>query len=113
MIESFVPEFSEPAWQELRSRLKRTRWPGDIPGSKWAGGFDREFLIDLCSNWSERFDWAIQVERLRLLPHYRFHTSDGWLHFLHMRGRGPAPIPLILTHGWPGSFWKCWRSFPC
>lgn len=112
MIESFTPEFSASAWEDLRSRLKRTRWPDQIPNANWEHGVSREFLADLCAYWSDGFDWQAQVERISVLPHYRFAASEGRIHFLHVKGKGSASTPIILTHGWPGSFLEMLEIIP-
>ncbi len=112
MIESFTPAFSFSAWEDLRFRLKQTRWPDQIPNSGWENGFNREFLMDLCLYWSEGFDWQAQVDRIPALPHYRFNAREGKVHFLHVKGKGPASIPLVLTHGWPGSFLEMLEIIP-
>jgi pimeloyl-ACP methyl ester carboxylesterase len=111
-VEPFTIPFSSSAWEDLRSRLKRTRWPDEIPDSNWMYGFNREFLTDLCSYWSESFDWKKQIDRLSAFPHYRFQSEEGKIHFLHVKGKGPAPMPLILTHGWPGSFTEMLEILP-
>lgn len=111
-VESFTVPFSQPALDDLRDRLGRTRWPDAAPGKPWEYGFDREFLQDLCRYWREEFDWKAQVERLSNFHHYR-HTSDGvGIHFVHERGKGLNPIPLIMTHGWPGSFLEMLHIIP-
>ncbi len=103
-VERFTIPFSSSALEDLRSRLQKTRWPDEVPNSNWTYGFDREFLIDLCSYWSERFDWKAQVDRISAFGHYKFQANEGKVHFIHAKGKGPAPMPIILTHGWPGSF---------
>jgi pimeloyl-ACP methyl ester carboxylesterase len=111
-LEQFSLPFSQSAVEDLRDRLQRTRWPDEIPGSDWAYGFDLGFLRDICGYWISQFDWASQLERLSRIKHYRY-TSDGLgIHFIHERGKGPAPIPLILTHGWPGSFLEMRKILP-
>jgi pimeloyl-ACP methyl ester carboxylesterase len=67
-------------------------------------GFDRQCLQEICRYWIDTFDWKARLEHLSAVHHFRFHSSAGNIHFIHERGKGPAPIPLILTHGWPGSF---------
>jgi pimeloyl-ACP methyl ester carboxylesterase len=104
MIEPFSLPFSQSAVDDLRDRLHRTRWPDEIPGSSWMYGFDRQCLQEICRYWIDTFDWKAQLEHLSAVHHFRFHSSAGNIHFIHERGKGPAPIPLILTHGWPGSF---------
>ena len=103
-IEPFSIPFSQPAVDDLRDRLARTRWPDEIPGANWDYGTDLSFLQNICEYWKDRFDWKAQVERLSTFQHYRYSSEDIGIHFIHARGKGPAPIPLLLTHGWPGSF---------
>jgi pimeloyl-ACP methyl ester carboxylesterase len=103
-IERFSLPYSQSAVDDLRDRLSRTRWPAELPGSPWIHGFDQQTLVDLCSWWHDRFDWKAQIERLSAFDHYLFISGDSRIHFIHARGCGPSPLPLILTHGWPGSF---------
>lgn len=111
-IESFtVPSFSS-AIEDLKDRLDQTRWPDEIPNSKWADGFDSTFLKSLCHYWSHDFDWQAQVDRISLFPQFRFETGEGGIHFLHVKGKRPAPLPLVLTHGWPGSFLEMLKIIP-
>src|SRR3981081_2897414 len=111
-VNPFYIPFSLAALDDLRERLRRTRWPEDLPSSAWQYGFDLGFLQEICTYWAEHFDWKAQVERLSQFHHYRY-TCDGiGIHFIHERGKGPAPIPLILTHGWPGSFLEMMRIIP-
>jgi pimeloyl-ACP methyl ester carboxylesterase len=88
------------------------RWPDEIPSSDWTNGFDLKFLADLCSYWSEGFDWKAQIDRVSPFNHYIFRAGEGKVHFIHEKGRGPAPMPLILTHGWPGSFAEMLEIIP-
>jgi pimeloyl-ACP methyl ester carboxylesterase len=110
-IEPFSLPFSEAAVDDLRERLGRTRWPDQI-GSAWEYGFDLAFLQEICRYWREQFDWKAQLGRLSKLPHYRYVADGFGVHFIHARGKGPVPMPLILTHGWPGSFLEMLRVIP-
>jgi len=111
-IEPFSIPFSQSAVDDLRDRLTRTRWPDEVVDSAWEYGFDVRFLQEMCGYWRDRFDWKAQLERLSQFHHYRY-TSDGLgIHLIHERGTGSAPIPLILTHGWPGSFVEMIRIIP-
>jgi pimeloyl-ACP methyl ester carboxylesterase len=103
-VDSFSIPFSPHAVDDLRDRLRRTRWLDEIPESAWTYGFDRQSLRDICEYWRDHFDWEGQVKRLSAMHHYRYLSHDTTIHFIHERGKGPDPIPLILTHGWPGSF---------
>jgi pimeloyl-ACP methyl ester carboxylesterase len=98
--------------EDLRNRLQRTRWPDEIPDSNWTYGFDLRFLADLCSYWAEGFDWKAQIDRISAFSHYRFQANEGKIHFMYEKGKGPAPMPLILTHGWPGSFAEMLEILP-
>jgi pimeloyl-ACP methyl ester carboxylesterase len=111
-IERFTPPFSSDQWEDLRYRIKRTRWPDEIRESNWRNGFELQSLQDLCRYWSEDFDWQKQIDRLSRFPHYRFSSDQGNIHFLHAKGTGPAAIPLIMTHGWPGSFLEMLEIIP-
>src|ERR1700756_4062523 len=102
-IESFSIPFSQPAVDDLRGRLERTRWPDEMPGANWEYGVDLKFLQQICEYWRDRFDWKAQVERFSTFHHYRYLSDSLGIPFIHERGKGLAPDPLILTHGWPGS----------
>lgn len=107
----FVP-FSARDVDQLRDRLERTRWPDQAPGSAWEYGVDLRFLQQTCDYWKNEFEWKLQMERLSAFHHYRYESDGGGIHFIHERGKGRFPIPLILTHGWPGSFIEMLRVIP-
>ena len=111
-VAPFSPPFSQPALDDLRDRLRRTRWPDEAPGSQWEYGFDRSVLQEICNYWRERFDWQRQLESLSVFRHFRYVSRDLGIHFIHERGKGPNPMPLIVTHGWPGSFVEMLRMIP-
>ena len=85
---------------DLRTRLRRTRWPDQVPGIGWQQGTDLEWLHKLVSYWTNHFDWRAWEARLNALQHF---TWQG-IHFVHQRATSGKGLPLILTHGWPGSF---------
>lgn len=111
-VEPFYPPYSQPALDELRERLGRTRWPDDAPGEAWECGCGQAFLRAICGYWRDGFDWKAQVERMSAFHHYRAVMEGTGIHFIHERGKGPNPVPLILTHGWPGSFLEMLRIVP-
>jgi len=111
-LEPFSIPFSKNAVDDLRDRLGRTRWPDEVPGTAWEYGFDLAFLKDICDYWRDQFDWKAQVEKLSTFHHFRYTSNTTGIHFIHERGKGPAPIPLIMTHGWPGSFLEMMRIIP-
>lgn len=88
---------------DLRSRLRATRWPDAVPGSGWDYGTDLAYLQDLCAYWADGFDWRRAEERLNAWPHFVTVIDGERLHYLHARSPHPGALPLLLTHGWPGS----------
>ena len=111
-IEPFSLPYSESAVQDLRARLARTRWPDEIPGSAWQYGMSLDYMQELCRYWQEQFDWQAQIKRWSSLHHYRYQAQGIGIHFIHERGKGPNPMPLIITHGWPGSFLEMLKIIP-
>ena len=104
--------YSETAVADLRDRLARTRWPDEIPGTGWQYGADLGYMQELCRYWKDEFDWQAQIRSLSRLHHFCFTAPDISVHFVHERGRGPDPMPLVLTHGWPGSFLEMLKIIP-
>lgn len=91
---------------DLRVRLGRSLWPSALPATGWQYGADGEYLHDLARHWLDSFDWPQQERRLNQLPQFLL-SVEGWtVHVIHVRGQGPDPLPIILTHGWPGLFWE-------
>lgn len=111
-IEPFSPPCSPDDVEDLRRRLRHTRWPDEPPDSGWGYGIDPAFLRHVCGYWADRFDWSDQVRRFSAFPHFKAAISGQEIHFLHIRGKGPGAIPLVLTHGWPGSFVEFLRLIP-
>lgn len=88
---------------DLRERLARTRFPDEMPGSGWGYGTELAYMRELVDYWRERYDWRAAEARLNALPQFRAEVGGLGIHFIHVRGRGPRPLPLVITHGWPGS----------
>lgn len=103
-IRPFHIAIPQPALDDLQTRLALTRWPDEVNDADWSWGTPLPFLQDLVQYWREHFDWRAQEVRLNRLPQF-LATIDGHdIHFVHLRGEGPNPFPLMLVHGWPGSF---------
>jgi microsomal epoxide hydrolase len=99
---------------DLQGRLDRVRWPDEPPGSEgtWMYGTDLGYLRQLVAYWREGYDWRAQEEAINEFPQFMARAGDVDVHFLHVEGQGPAPLPLLLCHGWPGSFWEFSRIIP-
>lgn len=111
-IEPFEIGFSQTSVDHLRNRLAQTRWPDEIAGSQGHYGVDLTFMLEICDYWRKHFDWAAQLKRFSAFDHFRYISEGFGVHFIHERGKGPAPLPLVLTHGWPGSFIEMLRIIP-
>jgi microsomal epoxide hydrolase len=97
---------------DLRERLARTRWPDEPPGAGWRYGTDLGYLHRLCEHWRTRYDWRIHEARLNAFRQFTVPLSGIDLHFIHEPGTGPDPMPLLLSHGWPGSVWEFHQIIP-
>jgi microsomal epoxide hydrolase len=101
----------EAVLSDLRERLGRTRWPEPLPGEPWERGASLQYVRELCAYWRDGFDWRKQETALNAWPEF-ISTVDGVdldgidVHYWHVRGIGPSPMPLILVHGWPGSIFE-------
>jgi pimeloyl-ACP methyl ester carboxylesterase len=105
-------DIPEAAIADLRERLARTRFPDQAPGPAWSYGTDVEYMRQLVEYWQSRFDWRAQEAKLNAFPQYQTRLFDIDLHFLHVPGRGPAPCPLLLLHGWPGCVFEFLEIIP-
>src|SRR5687767_14349921 len=88
---------------DLRERLARTRFPDEPPLEAWSTGTSLAYMRELVGYWKDRFDWRSEEAQLNRLRQFTVPIGGIDLHFIHEPGRGPNPIPLLLTHGWPGS----------
>jgi pimeloyl-ACP methyl ester carboxylesterase len=100
-VEPFEVNIDTTALDDLRSRIRATRWPDPAPGPAWSQGTDLDYLRDLLAYWADGFDWAAQQEALNRYRHYIANVDGVRVHFVHHRGDGP---PIVLTHGWPSTF---------
>jgi pimeloyl-ACP methyl ester carboxylesterase len=102
-IQSFAIEIPEAELDDLRDRLARTRWPRELPGVGWSRGVPRAYLRELAEYWRTSYDWREHEARLNELPQFVTTIDGANVHFLHVRSGEPDALPLIVTHGWPGS----------
>jgi len=108
-IRPFQVNIPSPALDDLRARLARTRWPDEVPAAGWDYGANLAYMRELVTYWGSGFDWRREERAMNALPHFRADVEGVGIHFIHLRGRhlrgrGPAPMPLLITHGWPSSF---------
>ncbi|MBV9431188.1 MAG: alpha/beta fold hydrolase [Hyphomicrobiales bacterium] len=111
-IENFTIDLPEAVLADLSRRIDATRWPDEIEGSDWEAGTNLGYMKALAVYWRDGFDWRSQEKALNALPQHRIVLDDLHIHFVHQRGKGPKPLPLIITHGWPGSFAEMVKLIP-
>ena len=103
--EPFKLEIPDSRLEDLQRRLRAMNWPADLENDDWSYGTNARYLRELVDHWSGAFDWRAQERAMNAWPHFRVRIDDHPIHFLYAKGRGPKPLPLILTHGWPWTFW--------
>jgi pimeloyl-ACP methyl ester carboxylesterase len=106
--EPFAPRTAPQAIEDLRARLRATRWPDAPEDAGWSLGTDLDYLRELVAYWADGFDWPAQEAALSRLPRFRTQVGGLGIHFVHARAVAPAGpvLPLVLCHGWPDSFWR-------
>jgi pimeloyl-ACP methyl ester carboxylesterase len=97
---------------DMYERIRRTRWPDEIIGSSWKFGADLSYMKELAEYWVEEFDWRAREREINAHPNFIAHIDGYEIHFLHVRGKRRRSLPLIITHGWPGSFLEMMRLIP-
>jgi pimeloyl-ACP methyl ester carboxylesterase len=102
-VEPFRIAVPDAVLADLHERLARTRFPDEIAASGWTYGSSLAYVKELVAYWRERYDWRRHEGALNAFPQFRARVGDLGIHFIHVKGKGPKPFPLVITHGWPGS----------
>jgi pimeloyl-ACP methyl ester carboxylesterase len=108
----FTVSISDAAVAGLQTRLHLTRWPDEIGGGSWEYGMPRMVLREVVEYWRDRFDWRAAERRLNGLPQFTIEIDGRIIHYLHLKGVDQESAPLVLTHGWPGSFVEMYKIIP-
>ena len=111
-IRHFEVNVDEAVLADLASRLDTARLPPDQGPAGWEGGADPGYLRELVRYWRKDFDWRACEAGINRFLQFRAQVNGADIHFIHERGRGPAPLPLILTHGFPDSFTRFLKLIP-
>jgi pimeloyl-ACP methyl ester carboxylesterase len=113
-VEPFTLRTDPAVLEDLRRRLRATRWPDAPEDAGWALGTDVASLRELVAYWADEFDWQAQEAALNRLPHLKVTLGDLGIHVVHARAVAPSgpAMPLILSHGWPDSFWRYTKAIP-
>ena len=102
-VTPFRIDVPEAELADLRRRLRQTRWPEREPVTDWSQGVPLAYLRELCDYWADGYDWRATEARLNALPQFQTEIDGIRIVFAHVRSPRPDALPLILTHGWPGS----------
>ena len=105
----FHVEVPEATLADLRERLARVRWPDQAPGEEWAFGTSLAYMRELVTYWKDRYDWRAHEARLNAFRQFTVPVAGIDLHFIH---EAPRPLPLLISHGWPGSVWEFHKIIP-
>lgn len=105
----FTVEVPDEELSDLKARLRSTRLAEDFAGGDWRLGVERGWLAEMLAYWADGFDWRVQEAAINRFCQYRVEIDGIPVHYLRAEGRGPRPVPILLTHGWPWTFWD-WRD---
>ncbi len=113
--EAIVPfkiRVPDAALTDLKQRLARTRFPGEITGSEWDYGTNLAYLKELVAYWQQKFDWRAAEKQLNQFDQFTTNIDGIEIHFIHQRSKNPNALPLAITHGWPGSVVEFTKIIP-
>jgi len=110
--EQFAIRISDAVLADLARRIDTTRWPDELENAGWEYGSNLAYMRSLAEYWRHSYDWRREEAILNRLPQFRLAIDGFHIYFVHVRGKGPAPLPLIVTHGWPGSFVEMLKLIP-
>jgi epoxide hydrolase len=108
-IEPFRINISDPTLNDLRERLARARFPNDIRGSGWSYGTNLSYMKELVEYWLDAYDWREQEAMLNQMPQFLGDVDGRLVHFVHARSDDPDALPVVVTHGWPGSIMEFYK----
>lgn len=111
-LQSFQLSVPDSVLDDLRQRLLRTRLPDEPPLVPWSTGTSVAYLKKLLDYWRDGFDWRLQEAKLNAIRQFTVALAGINLHFIHAKGKGPDPMPLLLSHGWPGSVIEFYKVIP-
>jgi len=111
-VQPFTVNIADETLDDLRERLARTRWPDQVDGADWDYGTNLDYLKELVSYWQNEYDWRAQEASINQFANYRADIDGFGIHFIHERGKGPNPTPILILHGWPSTFYNNLKLIP-
>jgi pimeloyl-ACP methyl ester carboxylesterase len=112
MIKPFSVNVPQQVLDDLKLRLAHTRWPDEITDSGWEYGASLPYMKQLTEYWQNTFDWRKVEREINAYPNFMADIDGHQIHFLHIKGKGKKSVPIIITHGWPGSFLEMMKLIP-
>lgn len=112
MIQPFFSSTPQQIIDDLKAKIKNTRWPDEIIASGWSYGANLSYIKELADYWLTAFNWRKAEEEINSHPNFTANIDGQKLHFLHVQGKGKNAVPIIITHGWPGSFLEMMKLIP-
>ena len=111
-LQPFTIDIQDKTLDDLHERLRLSRWPDEVDDAGWAYGTSLPYLKELATYWQNQFDWRKQESMLNQFRQFKTTVDRIGIHFIHERGKGPKPLPIVLTHGWPDSFFRMYKLIP-
>ena len=108
----FKIEVPQTVLEDLAARLKQTRWTDEPAKAGWSYGTNPAYLKELVTYWQTQYDWRKQEAALNRFPQFKTVIDGIGIHFIHVKGKGKNPRPLLLTHGWPDCFYRFYKVIP-
>ncbi len=102
-VSPYRVEVPDAELDDLRDRLRRTRWPDRETVADWSQGIPLTYLQELCAYWADGYSWRTLESRLNQFPQVTVVVDGLAIHVVHVRSSHPDAVPLVMTHGWPGS----------
>lgn len=101
----FTIDVADDVLQDLRNRLSATRWDQDLNNDDFYYGISTSYLKGIVDHWLKNYDWKKEQQKLNAFPQYKVEIDGQPIHFIYEKGKGPNPTPIILSHGWPWTYW--------
>lgn len=111
-IKAFNVHVDNKDLADLRRRLANTVWPPDATGKPWSMGTDLAYMRQLIAYWKDKYDWRAHEAALNRFDQYTTTIDGQKIHFIHQKSRRPGAMPLVMTHGYPGTIWEMLPSVP-
>ncbi len=111
-IEPFKVAVPDEVLADLKARLNSTRFPDEVPDTGWEYGTNLAYLKELVEYWRTKYDWRANERQINQFAHFKTNVDGNGIHFIHEKGKGPSPKPLLLIHGWPGSIYEFMQIIP-